>query len=756
MITNIMLNGISSYKNEATIVDLKKVNFFFGNNGSGKSTIAKFLFNLSLEEENKSLDFINCNQVGYVKEDCDILVFDEKFIERNFIKKDVQNGIFSLNQGNEVIDKLIEAEGILLKKNDDYLKNILQTKKTQILEDDKANFDKMKRKCFEKRKSALQFFLKIKDSFPFKQIQNNFEKINEVLSSSLVVKDITFEKLLDDYKRYYENETIKISTTISSNLYLKIRRQEIKLNELLQEIIIGNNDVDIAKLINDLGIRNWVSTGVSFLKEDTDLQTCPFCQKETIDKDLMEKFESYFDENYKNKLLELENLKINYETTISFFLQEIKNVSIEFNEKNVSSDLYDLIKTFFESNIRQIEEKIKNSNEKKEVQSIIKFKDNISQIKKSIYSHNKDFENLDINKKQFELDLWNYFAKECKQKIEDCYKENYNYAIEYFFELEIENRINCLILESKSKIEEWKTKTITTQDAVSNINSILNNSGFDGFLIDEKEKINNISQYYLKRVGEQEGINVFKTLSEGEKNFISFLYFYQLCLGTDNIDKSSKKKIIVIDDPVSSLDSQVLFIVTTLIHQLIAKKGNKPDHIQLKNSNIQQVFIMSHNIYFFKEVSLEFRPICYDKSFFHITKSKNISTIVSKGNKNEILNDYTLLWNSLKSFKEKNDSSLNISLCNTMRRILESYVNFTRLGKGDNSWDSLSSISIDDSRYYICSALISEINDASHKVSPLDEMFYQRVVNEVPENLFNAFKMIFKEIAEPHYDAMMN
>lgn len=85
------------------------------------------------------------------------------------------------------------------------------------------------------------------------------------------------------------------------------------------------------------------------------------------------------------------------------------------------------------------------------------------------------------------------------------------------------------------------------------------------FLIDEKEKINNISQYFLKRIDAEPSDNVFKTLSEGEKNFISFLYFYQLCLGTDNIDRSSKKKIIVIDDPVSSLDSQALFIVTTLI-----------------------------------------------------------------------------------------------------------------------------------------------------------------------------------------------
>lgn len=755
MITNIKLKGISSYKNEVIIDDLKKVNFFFGSNGSGKSTIAKFLNNLTLDEETKSFDFNNCDQTGYVRDNFDVLVFDEKFIEKNFIKKDVQNGIFSLNQGNEIIDKLIENEGVLLQQNDDYLKGILKSRKEKIIQNDKNDFERLKKECFEERKSALQFFLKIKDSFPYKQIQNNFDKIQDVLSKPINDESVVFENLVNDYKRYFEDEIIKINSIIPSKLYSKIRKQEIVLNKLLQEVIIGNNDVDIAKMINDLGIRNWVSTGILFLKDDIDSQICPFCQKKTIDMDLLKKFEDYFDENYKNKISELEALKISYVSTVSFFLREIKNVSDEYNEKNITSNLYDLIKTFFDKNIEQIDQKIKDSNIRKEIQSIFNFKNTISEINKSIYKHNKDFDNLDSNKKQFEIDLWEYFAIKNKQKIEKYSIENYNYSIDYFIEVEIENSINLLILESKSKIENWKTDTITTQEAISNINTILKHSGFDGFLIDEKEKINNISQYFLKRIDEESSDNVFKTLSEGEKNFISFLYFYQLCLGTDDIDRSSKKKIIVIDDPVSSLDSQALFIVTTLIHQLIAQKGNSSDQKKLlKNPNIEQVFIMSHNMYFFKEVSLAFRPICFDKNFFHITKTKNISAIVCTGDKNEILNDYTLLWNSLKTFKGKNDSELNISLCNTMRRILESYVNFTKLGK--NSWDSLSSIPIDDSRYYICSALISEINDGSHKVSPLDEMFYQRVVNEVPQNLFNAFEMIFREIAEPHYEAMMN
>lgn len=44
MITKIKLNQVATYKNPVEINDLKKVNFFFGNNGSGKSTIARLFY----------------------------------------------------------------------------------------------------------------------------------------------------------------------------------------------------------------------------------------------------------------------------------------------------------------------------------------------------------------------------------------------------------------------------------------------------------------------------------------------------------------------------------------------------------------------------------------------------------------------------------------------------------------------------------------------------------------------------------------
>ena len=63
--------------------------------------------------------------------------------------------------------------------------------------------------------------------------------------------------------------------------------------------------------------------------------------------------------------------------------------------------------------------------------------------------------------------------------------------------------------------------------------------------------------------------SIAENLSEGERNFIAFLYFYHLVRGSETADGGLRDKIVVIDDPVSSMDSSSLFIVSALVREMI-------------------------------------------------------------------------------------------------------------------------------------------------------------------------------------------
>ncbi|MFP3833138.1 AAA family ATPase [Chryseobacterium sp. SIMBA_028] len=753
MITEIKLNNVATYKKQTIIPDLNKVNFFFGNNGTGKSSIGKYLYELSLNEKDINSSFNLCSQTGYDLNIHEILVFNNQFVEKNFIQKNVQKGIFSLNETNQKIDNLISEEQRKVNLNEEYITSKIIFEKNRIIKNRESDYNSLKDYCFNERKSTISSFFKIKENFPNKQTQNNFNKIKSTLITLENTEEITLEDLSTNYKKLYDSNLQNIPVNISSKTYKKIRVLENELYNLLNEVIVGNKDVDIAKLIDDLEISSWVEEGITFLKKNEDLQVCPFCQKQTVDKNLILKFENYFDETYKTKLEKIEYLKNTYKSKTNDILVEIKNISQYLNPSNTVSTLYENLKSLFDDNINIIESKIKASNERKELKSLLSFKSSITAINKIIYTNNQEFKDIDANRNDFQENIWKYLAQKCGNKINHYFEQEKKYIEDFFFNIDIENYIKDLIKQSNLQIAEWKGKTVTTTDAINNINKILNYSGFDSFFLKEIQKENDISQYILQRTDNDSG-NIFLTLSEGEKNFIAFLYFYQLCLGTDNQNNSSKKKIIVIDDPVSSLDNQVLFIITTLVRKLIEKKGKSPDHKDLKNTNISQVFILTHNIYFHKEVSFDNGRICYDKSYYYIFKENSVSIVEYQGNKNKILNDYSLLWSTLNKLKNSNDATLNIATSNIMRRILESYVNFIRLGT--DSWGALTNIPVEDPKYIICSALVSEINDASHKISPLDEMYFQRIINTTPQNLFESFELIFKELSQSHYDAMIN
>src|SRR5690606_19588916 len=115
-------------------------------------------------------------------------------------------------------------------------------------------------------------------------------------------------------------------------------------------------------------------------------------------------------------------------------------------------------------------------------------------------------------------------------------------------------------------------------------------------------------------------------------------------------------------------------------------------------------------------------------------------------------NDYNLLWRALIELRT-NDNQNNIVIGNIMRRILQTFLNFTKVNS--NEWRIIEELPQDDPKRIIFSSLISQINDDSHESNPLDELHFQRIGQANTGDLFDVFELIFKDIGgEEHFNAM--
>ncbi len=157
-------------------------------------------------------------------------------------------------------------------------------------------------------------------------------------------------------------------------------------------------------------------------------------------------------------------------------------------------------------------------------------------------------------------------------------------------------------------------------------------------------------------------------LSEGERNFIAFLYFYQLVRGSHSDSDVSKDKIVVIDDPVSSMDSSVLFIVSTLVREMVGVCFNNAEYLdserEVQGDYIKQIIVLTHNVYFHREITYNLTRHYRCVSLFVVSKASNNSTIrpcvrrsqrvpTEQENFNPVQNSYAALWGEYREIRQR-------------------------------------------------------------------------------------------------------
>jgi wobble nucleotide-excising tRNase len=505
---------------------------------------------------------------------------------------------------------------------------------------------------------------------------------------------------------------------------------------ILGKVVIGKQDVDIAKLIIALGSSDWVRAGRQYFGEDA---ICPFCQRQTPEA-FSESLEEFFDESYAADTAAIGALATTYAEALSQVEQRLQAIialpSPFLNLEQLKAEVA-LVSVRGRANQDRIEAKRKEPSRVVTLDSLDPVLSTIEGIlgeaNKAVDAHNALVANFAAEKKLLINQVWRYLLDvELKSGLEeyDSRKRILTKTIE---------GIKTSIAKDTERRNELETEIKQLQKGITSvlptinaINSLLTSFGFHNFSLAEATTQ---GHYRLVR---QNGDPVKETLSEGERTFITFLYFYHLLKGSDTENAISVDRVVVFDDPVSSLDSDILFIVSTLIKLLFEEVRNKVSHVK-------QVFVLTHNVYFHKEVAFNMRrgDTAMKEETFWIIRKDGVTSSIEAQVTDPISTYYEMLWAEVRN---PNRSPLTIQ--NTLRRILENY--FRILGKVD---PDVICTKFEGRDRVICKSLFSWVNDGSH--SAHDDLYISTHESQVATYL-TVFKRIFEqENHGAHYRMMM-
>lgn len=725
MIQSFQIRNIGTYDAVGiSCNNLAKVNFIYGANGSGKTTISKLLNN---PQSNCTINWLDNRKV-------ETFVYNKDFKDRNILNSSFE-GIFTIGEEDVDNEKKIGEEKLKL---NDAMENLRRF--TSTLETKQGLLSTLEEEKTEAiwNNSVLRHHNLLRSSLSFLNNKAAFFKKNlQGLSDNTPV--LTLEELETTATSIFHDSTSTISNIQNISPEALFRIED---NTIWKEVIIGKNDVGISNLIEHLRISDWVSTGVEHIQENS--STCPFCQKETIDDEFRESIENYFDATYKEKKALVDRLLANYVSevkTIKSSLDRIISIHEQSNPYSFDIDLFkqtsDQLKIKLELNLNIMRDKSQELSRDLDIyttsEEFERLQEIIASSNGAIQAHNNLVARLSDSKARLKQQVWHYTVNSNKT-ILDEYNSKKRNLIKAITGITQQIKTAKVIIEGiEQEIDDLSQIPTNTITAVQDINASLLSFGFTGFSIQPFEQ----NRYQLHR---GDGTLAKDTLSEGEVTFITFLYFYHLCKGGRTESSINTDRIIVIDDPISSLDSNILFVVSSLVKDVIKNVKNDDNH------QFKQLIILTHNIYFHKEISFVNGQAQSESTvnFWKLRKIGNKTSITNYQNKNPIYSSYEMLWREL----QENMGS-PIAIQNSMRRIIENY--FKILGSmGDE--DILSKFTCPNEQL-ICKSLICWVNDGSHCIP--DDLFIDGQFASIDE--YNRiFEAVFEKTGHiSHYNMMM-
>ena len=614
-----------------------KNNVIFGYNGKGKSSLAKGVLKEFLDLGN-NIDCARFYNRDYI---------EESLLLQNPDGKNCIKGVIA-NFGKKAtdIEKRIE-EKEKSKVDTETIKNNINEQEINLRNDIDSIHDRRKGTANIQRKPINNDVLKVcalynEDLKNALKIEKDEEKLGRIIG------DKTFENNIEQLHAININE---INVPIE--------------NEIEQIKDIFNRSFDNIDIPSS-NIIEWLNEGVA-IHELEDEDKCQFCGNNINLQAIQERVKIYNEDARQKSILILKEFKKKLEDMIGVIEQNQQQhglVSTLLNGDDVIENDFHQISDnlkIVESFIAALNAKINNIcdssieyvNISNNLQNI---KESTDEIKESITNEikrngvlisNRDALvkgaiGLEINKStniQKQLDT----LKTLKKNLADGETKN--------------KKIN-------EEIRDLRNSKNATSTFAKFISGILKEIGIR-FKVEIDSDNNN---YIIKNLDSGDKLEV-SDISEGERNILALIFFYYE-LFNDDKQETFKKDIdlIIIDDPISSLDEINHMYIINLIEQILELPT-------------PQVFVFTHSWEDFSTINYKFKEVKDNPKnrFFEVKKDEFGNSLITKANM--AINPYHHHFQEVYNFSQKPDAN-NLNECeiyhipNIMRQVLEGFLKF--------------------------------------------------------------------------------
>ncbi len=727
------------YSWSSGLAEFKRYNLVYGGNGSGKTTLANLLDALQAGSAEKypSLEYAIESETGRLQQgvayERNVRVFNQDYITNNIqLLHGKAKPIFILGEDNKKLADEIEKDEQSLREKQTRLRKVAEKKETQEDRIGKHFTDIARIISSNTSGEATRTYNKNNAETAFNTLnEKQLLEATDIETDSLTLRQLELESV----------EELTIPNVKSDDEEIDLAGHLTALGTQ-GKLLCSNTvaSVTIERLKQNEDISAWVEEGLS-LHQTHKSTMCEYCNSAIPEKRINE-LAQHFNEADKQLKTSIDSL-ITKLSSISTMIETITTVDkANFykelqSEYEISVEAYAAEKADILSAIASFSGVLEAKKSKTtdpvvldETLRLEPFCSLVNKVNAVAEKHNSKTENFKNEKALAQERLEKHYLSSIYDDVKGLKADVQGKANEILTLTNGNPETNETgITDLAARIVENKSKISSSHKACKEINDNIEAFLGRNDIVFEVED----EGYVIKRNG-----IVVEDLSEGEQTAIAFVYF-TVHLRDQEFDVG--EGIIVVDDPVSSLDSSSLYQAFAFL-----KNAVKGAH---------QVFLFTHNYDFLRLLLnwLNYRSLKPKRSLYmlrnHYVDGQRAIEIVGL---DKLLQDheseYHYLFKRLHGFRSDGSIESVYDIPNLARKVLDTFLMF-RVPSSQSQYEKLSGLDFDENKK---TAIYKFTNDQSHMTG---RGFDPSLVEETQKNVNHLLEMM-EAVFPEHFKILVN